>query len=137
MTDSTRTITDILEKQIAQFAPEVTAHEVGFVIEAGDGIARVRGLAHVRSQELVQFANGDARHRLQPRSRANRGDHHGRVQPASSEGMEVRATGRIASVPVGEALIGRVVNALGEPMDGKGPIAREPLPPDRAHRSAA
>jgi F-type H+/Na+-transporting ATPase subunit alpha len=122
MTDSTRTITDILEKQIAQFAPEVTALEVGFVVEAGDGIARVSGLAHVRSQELVQFADGTLGIAFNLEAEQIgviiMGEY-SRIE----EGMEVRATGRIASVPVGDEMIGRVVNALGEPVDGKGPIA--------------
>jgi F-type H+-transporting ATPase subunit alpha len=122
MPDNARTITDILEKQIAQFAPEVTALEVGSVIEAGDGIARVRGLAHVRSQELVQFADGTLGIAFNLEAEQIgviiMGEY-SRIE----EGMEVRATGRIASVPVGEGMIGRVVNALGEPVDGKGPVA--------------
>ncbi len=121
MTDNTQTITDFLQKQIALFQPGVTAHEVGFVIEAGDGIARVRGLSHVRSQELVQFADGTIGIAFNLEAEQIgviiMGEY-SRIE----EGMEVRGTGRIASIPVGDGLIGRVVNALGEPLDGKGPL---------------
>ncbi|MBN1439644.1 MAG: F0F1 ATP synthase subunit alpha [Anaerolineales bacterium] len=121
MPDTAQSITEFLHKQIALFQPDLTAHEVGIVSEAGDGIARVRGLSHVRSQELVQFAEGTLG--IAFNLEAERigviimGDY-----SQIEEGMEVRATGRIASVPVGGELIGRVVNALGEPVDGKGPI---------------
>ncbi|MCI0518639.1 MAG: F0F1 ATP synthase subunit alpha [Chloroflexi bacterium] len=95
--------------------------EVGAVVEAGDGIARVRGLGDVRSQELVQFANGVMGIAFNLESDTvgviTMGDYAG-----IEEGMLVRSTGRIASVPVGDGLIGRVVNALGQPVDGKGPI---------------
>ena len=91
-------------------------------MDAGDGIARLHGLANVRSQELVQFANGvmGIAFNLEKDSVGViiMGEYSG-----ITEGMTVRGTGRIASVPVGDALIGRVVNALGEPIDGKGPIA--------------
>jgi F-type H+-transporting ATPase subunit alpha len=95
--------------------------DVGTVSEAGDGIARVFGLANVKSQELVQFANGviGIAFNLEKESVGViiMGDYSG-----VTEGMSVRALGRIASVPVGDGLIGRVVNALGEPIDGKGSI---------------
>ncbi len=94
------------------------------MIESGDGIARVHGLANVRAQELVQFANGvmGTAFNLEKDSVGVivMGDYGGII-----EGMSVRGTGRIASVPVGDAMIGRVVNALGEPIDGKGPIANK------------
>ena len=121
MTDNARNITDFLQKQIALFQPEVTAHETGYVLEAGDGIARVSGLSHVCSQELVQFADGTIGIAFNLEAEQIgviiMGEY-SRIE----EGMEVRGTGRIASVPVGEGLIGRVVNALGEPVDGKGPL---------------
>jgi len=92
------------------------------VLEAGDGIARVQGLANVRAQELVQFSNG-----VMGTAFNLEKDSVGVIIMGAyeeiAEGMIVRATGRISSVPVGDALIGRVVNALGEPIDGKGPIA--------------
>jgi F-type H+-transporting ATPase subunit alpha len=95
--------------------------DVGNVVEAGDGIARVRGLADVKSQELVQFANGVIGIAFNLEK-----DDVGVIIMGDyseiSEGMLVRATGRIASVPVGDGMVGRVVNALGIPIDGKGSI---------------
>jgi F-type H+/Na+-transporting ATPase subunit alpha len=131
MEPSAKSISEILKKQIALFEPEVTAHEAGFVAETGDGIARVRGLSHVRSQELVQFAEGTLGIAFNLEAETIgviiMGEND-RIE----EGMEVRATGRIVSVPVGAGLIGRVVNALGEPVDGKGPIlSQRYLPVER------
>ena len=122
MTDLIRQITDDLQKQIDGFEPELNISDIGTVLEAGDGIARVHGLANVRAQELVQFANGvmGTAFNLEKDSVGViiMGDYGGII-----EGMSVRGTERISSVPVGDAMIGRVVNALGEPIDGKGPIA--------------
>jgi F-type H+/Na+-transporting ATPase subunit alpha len=121
MTDLIKQITSDLQRQIDAFQPEIGISDVGTVSEAGDGIARVFGLANVKSQELVQFANGviGIAFNLEKESVGViiMGDYAG-----VTEGMSVRALGRIASVPVGDGLIGRVVNALGEPIDGKGPI---------------
>ncbi len=121
MSDLISQITADLKSQIESFQPELEIRDVGSVIEAGDGIARVRGLADVRAQELVQFANGvrGIAFNLERDSVGViiMGDYAG-----IEEGMEVRSTGRIASVPVGDGLVGRVVNALGEPVDGKGPL---------------
>jgi len=121
MTDLIQQITSDLQKQIDAFTPKIGVSDVGTVSEAGDGIARVFGLANVRAQELVQFANGviGIAFNLEKDSVGViiMGDY-----AEVTEGMQVRATGRIASVPVGDGLIGRVVNALGEPIDGKGPI---------------
>jgi F-type H+/Na+-transporting ATPase subunit alpha len=122
MTDLIKQITGDLQKQIEGFEPELNISDIGTVLEAGDGIARVDGLANVKAQELVQFANGvmGTAFNLEKDSVGViiMGDYGGIV-----EGMTVRGTGRIASVPVGDAMIGRVVNALGQPIDGKGPIA--------------
>jgi len=121
MSDLMKQITSDFQQQINAFQPEVSISDVGTVLESGDGIARVQGLANVRSQELVQFQNGviGIAFNLEQKSVGViiMGDYSGIV-----EGMTVRSTGRIASVPVGDGLIGRVVNALGEPIDGKGPI---------------
>jgi F-type H+-transporting ATPase subunit alpha len=121
MTDLIKQIAGDLQKQIEAFEPEIGISDVGTVSEAGDGIARVFGLANVKSQELVQFANGVMGIAFNLESDSVgviiMGDY-----AEVTEGMSVRATGRIASVPVGDGLIGRVVNALGEPIDGKGPI---------------
>ncbi len=115
------TIASELRNRIESFSPIYESHSVGNVIEASDGIARVDGLSDVRSQELVEFQNGVMGIALNLET-----DKVGVIVMGEythiTEGLEVRATGKIASVPVGEALIGRVVNALGVPIDGKGPI---------------
>jgi len=122
MSDLIKQITSDFQKQIEEFQPEIGISDIGTVLEAGDGIARVEGLANVRSQELVQFSNGvmGTAFNLEKDSVGViiMGDY-----TEITEGMVVRATGRIASVPVGDGLVGRVVNALGEPIDGKGPVA--------------
>ncbi|RMF34186.1 MAG: F0F1 ATP synthase subunit alpha, partial [Chloroflexi bacterium] len=114
-------IAESLREQIEAFTPTVEAVEVGEVIEVGDGIARVSGLSGVRMSELVEFENGTLgiafNLEVDNVGIIIMGDY-----TAIEEGQMVRATGRIISVPVGEALIGRVVNALGQPIDGKGPI---------------
>jgi F-type H+-transporting ATPase subunit alpha len=121
MTDLIKNITDDLQKQIKDFKPSIELSDVGSVVEAGDGIARVDGLSAVRAQELVQFANGvmGIAFNLEKDSIGViiMGEY-----SAIDEGMTVHSTGRIASVPVGDALVGRVVNALGQPVDGKGQI---------------
>jgi F-type H+-transporting ATPase subunit alpha len=115
-------IASIIKKQIQEFGADVTAVNVGSVTDAGDGIARVHGLSNVASNELVQFANGVMGLALNLEE-----DSVGIMVLGAydgiKEGDEVRATGRIVEVPVGDALLGRVVNALGEPIDGKGPIS--------------
>ncbi len=114
-------IRDILKGQIQNFEAEMTVTNVGNVIEVGDGIATVYGLSEVKANELVQFSNGvmGMAFNLQEDSVGViiLGDY-----IEIEEGDEVRSTGRIIEVPVGPELIGRVVNALGEPIDGKGPI---------------
>jgi F-type H+-transporting ATPase subunit alpha len=121
MTDLIKQITNDIQKQIDSYQPEMGLSDVGNVVEAGDGIARVRGLADVKSQELVQFANGVIGIAFNLEK-----DEVGIIIMGDyteiAEGMLVRATGRIASVPVGDGMVGRVVNALGIPIDGKGPI---------------
>jgi len=121
MVDLIKQITADIQKQIDTYQPELGLSDVGNVIEAGDGIARVRGLVDVRSQELVQFANGVIGIAFNLEK-----DNVGVIIMGEyseiGEGMLVRSTGRIASVPVGDGMVGRVVNALGIPIDGKGPI---------------
>ncbi|MCX6058771.1 MAG: F0F1 ATP synthase subunit alpha [Chloroflexi bacterium] len=122
MSDLIKQIADDLQKQIEGFNPELNITDIGVVLEAGDGIARVQGLANVKAQELVQFSNG-----VMGTAFNLEKDSVGVIVMGAydgiTEGMTVRGTNRIASVPVGDAMIGRVVNALGEPIDGKGPIA--------------
>jgi F-type H+-transporting ATPase subunit alpha len=114
-------ITESLLKQVEEFEPSIEARSVGTVISVGDGIAHADGLADVKASEIVEFSNGVAGVclNLEPDSVGIvvMGDYTG-----IEAGDEVRATGRIASVPVGDALVGRVVNPLGQPLDGKGPV---------------
>jgi F-type H+-transporting ATPase subunit alpha len=128
MSDLIQRITSDLQKKIDTYQPEYEVQDVGKVIEAGDGIARVRGLSQVRSQELVAFANGVMGIAFNLEE-----DNVGVIIQGEystiKEGMTVYTTGRIASVPVGDSLVGRVVNALGEPIDGKGPIVHSAYRP--------
>ncbi|MDW7981318.1 MAG: F0F1 ATP synthase subunit alpha [Thermomicrobium sp.] len=121
-------ITEILKQQIEQYGSRMVVTTVGHVVQVGDGIATVHGLRDVMASELVEFENGvlGIAFNLQEDSVGViiLGDYTG-----IEEGDEVRATGRIASVPVGPALVGRVVNALGEPIDGKGPIQTDKFRP--------
>ena len=114
-------ITSLLRRQIESFGSPIMATDVGTVVEVGDGIARVYGLSGVMTSELVEFPNGVLGLALNLEEESVGVIILGDFE-AIKEGDEVRATGRIAQVPVGDALIGRVVNALGEPIDGKGPI---------------
>jgi F-type H+-transporting ATPase subunit alpha len=117
-------ITSVIEREIEQFQAEVTRTEVGRVLEVGDGIARVHGLSGVMNSELVEFENGvrGLAFNLEESSVGviilgeYRGIH---------EGESVKATGELLRVPVGEALVGRVVDPLGQPMDDQGPIVTE------------
>jgi len=121
MSDLISQITAELQKQIDSFQPELEIRDVGQVIEAGDGIARVSGLSDIRSQEMVQFANGQLGIAFNLEQKdvgvIILGEYTG-----IEEGMSVRSTGRIASVPVGDGLLGRVVNPLGQPIDDLGAI---------------
>jgi len=114
-------IAGILKNQIARYKTGDSEAEIGTVIEVGDNIARVYGLASVQQSELVEFANG-----VQGIALSLEEDNVGVVIMGDdtdiNEGEQVRRTGRIVSVPVGPALLGRVVNPLGLPVDGKGPI---------------
>ena len=117
-------ISAIIQKQIEHFDKKATKTEVGTVLLVGDGIARVHGLDNVRAGELVEFSDGTTGMALNLEE-----DNVGIVIFGSDsgikEGDEVRRTERIAEVPVGDALLGRVVSPLGEPIDGKGPLGTE------------
>lgn len=121
MTDLIKQVSAEIQQKIEAFKPTYETREVGTVLESGDGIARVSGLTNIRSQELVEFANG-----VQGIAFNLEKDSVGIIilgqYDTIIEGMLIHSTGRIASVPVGDGLIGRAVNALGEPIDGKGPI---------------
>src|SRR5215467_8358950 len=114
-------ISDVIREQIKQFEKQLEVRETGVVLSAGDGIARIYGLDKAAAGELIEFPHGIFGIVLNLEE-----DNVGAAilgeQQAIKEGDEVRRTGRIAEVPVGEALLGRVVNALGQPEDGKGSI---------------
>ncbi|MFC1915299.1 F0F1 ATP synthase subunit alpha [Chloroflexota bacterium] len=114
-------IVSVIKQQIEQFGTAVTMVDVGTVIEVGDGIARIHGLATAKYNELLQFPDevvGIALNLEEDSVAALILGDYTKVK----EGDEVRCTGRIAEVPVGEVLIGRVVDPLGRPLDGKGPV---------------
>src|SRR5690349_14870440 len=115
-------IARVLRSEIEHYEKAVNVAETGSVISAGDGIERIYGLANVMAGERVEFAHGVVGIALNLEE-----DQVGTVLLGEyqeiKEGDEVRRTGKIMSVPVGEGMIGRVVNALGQPIDGKGPIA--------------
>jgi F-type H+/Na+-transporting ATPase subunit alpha len=115
-------ITKLIREQIENYESKVTVDEVGTIISLGDGIARVHGLDKVMAGELLEFGHGVAGLAMNLEE-----DQVGAVLLGEyteiKEGDEVKRTGTIMSVPVGEGMIGRVVNALGQPIDGKGPIA--------------
>ena len=128
MSDFVESLFSDLQKQVDEFSPKIERQDVGTTIEAGDGIARVSGLADVTAQELVRFENGIMGIAFNLET-----DSVGVIilgeYSEIEEGMTVYSTGRIASVPVGEGMVGRVINALGEPIDGKGPIQAEGYQP--------
>ncbi|MDE6400261.1 MAG: F0F1 ATP synthase subunit alpha, partial [Muribaculaceae bacterium] len=114
-------ISDILKQQLDDINSNVKFEEVGTVLEVGDGVAHVYGLDNVKSNELVEFENGVKGVALNLEE-SNVGVVLLNNVNKVTENMSVRRTGEIASIPVGEGLLGRVINILGEPIDGKGPI---------------
>ena len=114
-------ISEILKKQIADFGAQADVAEIGQVLSIGDGVARVYGLDNVQAGEMVEFPSGIKGMALNLES-----DNVGVVVFGSDrdikEGDIVRRTGKIVEVPVGKELLGRVVDGLGNPIDGKGPI---------------
>jgi F-type H+-transporting ATPase subunit alpha len=117
-------ISAILREQLSGFKSEADIEEVGTVLQVGDGIARIYGLSKVQSGELIEFETG-----LQAIVLNLEEDNVGAVLLGPSEGISegspVKRTGRIASLKVGEGMLGRVVDTLGNPIDGKGPISGE------------
>ncbi|MCB0760097.1 MAG: F0F1 ATP synthase subunit alpha [Flavobacteriales bacterium] len=117
-------VSAILREQLAGFKSEAELQEVGTVLQVGDGIARIYGLSNVQSGELIEFENGVRGIVLNLEE-----DNVGAVllEPSGNlkEGASVKRTGRIASINVGEGMLGRVVNTLGEAIDGKGPLQGE------------
>jgi F-type H+/Na+-transporting ATPase subunit alpha len=115
-------ISDILKSQIANFGVEADVSDVGQVLSVGDGIARVFGLDQVQAGEMVEFPSAGVKGMALNLERDNVGIVIFGSDAQISEGDEVRRLGEIVDVPVGKGLLGRVVNPLGEPIDGKGPI---------------
>ncbi|MFC4777878.1 F0F1 ATP synthase subunit alpha [Paenibacillus sp. GCM10023252] len=114
-------ISTLIKQQIEQYKSEIQVVDVGTVIQVGDGIARVHGLENAMAGELLEFSNGVVGMALNLEE-SNVGVVIMGPYKGIREGDQVKRTGRIMEVPVGEALLGRVVNALGEPVDGNGPI---------------
>ncbi|MEK6718342.1 MAG: F0F1 ATP synthase subunit alpha, partial [candidate division NC10 bacterium] len=124
-------ISQIIRQQLASYEAAIDVAEVGTVIEVGDGIARIYGLERAMAMEMLEFPHGVMGMALNLEE-----DNVGAVllgeDTLIKEGDQVKRSGRIASVPIGDAVIGRVVNALGQPVDGKGPIeAKEFRPIER------
>ena len=121
-------ISKILRRQLSGFEKEVDVYEVGTVLQVGDGISRVYGLTKVMMSELVEFPNGVSGVVLNLEE-----DNVGCILFGESnlvkEGDIVKRTGRVLSIPVGEGMLGRVINPLGQPIDGRGPIKTEKLLP--------
>ena len=115
-------ISSLLKSQIENYQFEVKSTDVGTVIEVGDGIARVYGLNEIMSGELVEFTKTGVMGLAQNLEDTNVGIVILGPTTDIKEGDEVRRTGRVMDVPVGEELIGRVVDPLGQPVDGRGPI---------------
>ncbi len=117
-------ITAILRQQLSNFQSESDTYEVGTVLQVGDGVARIYGLKNCLAAELIEFPNGVTGMALNLEE-----DNVGCIlfgdDKLVNEGDTVRRSGKVASVPVGEALLGRVVNPLGVPIDGRGPINTE------------
>ncbi|MFC1907078.1 F0F1 ATP synthase subunit alpha [Chloroflexota bacterium] len=141
MTTRGQDIVSVIKQQIEQFGTTAAMVDVGSVVEVGDGIARIHGLAAAKNNELLQFPGDVVGIVLNLEEDSVSAIMLGEYATIK-EGDEVRATGRIAEVPVGEALIGRVVDPLGRPIDGKGPIkttstrAIERVAPDVSKRQS-
>ncbi|MBO4363616.1 MAG: F0F1 ATP synthase subunit alpha [Clostridia bacterium] len=114
-------ISKVIKEQIRNYSREIEQDEVGYVISVGDGISKVHGLDKCKSNELLEFANGTFGMALNLEENLVSAVLLG-SDTGISEGSIVKRTGRVVSVPVGDKLIGRVVNALGQPIDAKGPI---------------
>ncbi|MCO4832199.1 MAG: F0F1 ATP synthase subunit alpha [Acidimicrobiaceae bacterium] len=121
LTIDTSAITAALTKNLEGFEPSLEASQVGHIIEVGDGIARVSGLPNAAVNEMLEFENGMIGLALNLDESSIGAVVLGEVDEIA-EGQTVRSTGNILSMPVGDALLGRVVNALGTPIDGKGPL---------------
>src|SRR5213595_1809433 len=124
LTISSDEIRGALERYVSSYTPEISREEVGVVADAGDGIAHVEGLPSAMANELLEFADGTLGVALNLDVReigvVALGDFSG-----IEEGQQVKRTGRVLSVPVGDAFLGRVIDPLGAPLDGQGEIQHE------------
>ena len=121
MQSKTSDISKIIKEQIKNYSAKTKQDEIGYVISVGDGISRVHGLEKCKANELLEFANGSFGMALNLEENAVSAVLLG-TDVGITEGSLVKRSGRVVSVPVGDAMIGRVVDALGQPRDGKGPI---------------
>src|SRR5579883_696642 len=121
-------ISSILRRQLSGFETEADIYDVGTVLEVGDGVARVYGLSKVMAQELIEFPNGVFGMAMNLEE-----DNVGCILFGDDrlirEGDTVKRTGRVTSMPVGEAMLGRVINPLGQPIDGRVPIKTDKFLP--------
>ena len=121
----TAEITNVIKQEVERYATELEVSQVGTVIEVGDGIARIYGLSQAMASEMLEFDIGDGK-TVSGQVMNLEQDVVGAVIFGDylqiKEGMTARSTGQLLSVPVGEGVLGRVINALGVPIDGKGPI---------------
>src|SRR3954471_18131603 len=124
LTISSEEIRGALERYVSSYTPEISREEVGVVVDAGDGIAHVEGLPSTMANELLEFADGTLGIALNLDTReigvVVLGEYAG-----IEEGQQVKRTGRVLSVPVGDGFLGRVVDPLGKPIDGLGDIENE------------
>ena len=114
-------ISSVIKEQISRYAANLEVSQVGTVIQVADGIARIHGLENAMQGELLEFP-GEVYGMVLNLEEDNVGAVLLGEQASISEGDMVKTTGRVVEVPVGDCMIGRVVNALGQPIDGKGPI---------------
>ena len=125
---NTDEITSIIKQEVANYDTQLDVSQVGTVVEVGDGIARIYGLSNAMAGEMLEFET-ESGEPVRGQVMNLEEDIVGAVifgdYLGVTEGMTVKSTGELLSVPTGEGLLGRVVNALGEPIDGKGPIAGE------------
>ncbi len=123
-------ITAVIKQEVERYSAELEVSQVGTVVEVGDGIARIYGLSEAMAGEMLEFQVADG-HTVRGQVMNLERDIVGAVIFGDylhiKEGMSVRSTGELLSVPAGDALLGRVVNALGEPIDGKGPIQTDQM----------
>jgi F-type H+-transporting ATPase subunit alpha len=121
MQSKTSDISKIIKEQIKNYGAKTKQEEIGYVISVGDGISKVHGLEKCKANELIEFANGSFGMALNLEESCVSAVLLG-SDVGITEGSLVKRTGRVVSVPVGDKMIGRVVDALGQPRDGKGPI---------------